>query len=377
MLIRHADWVCYFDLLSVLSERTSARAIASVNNLRRIEGADVPGTRFAHLYACDPVRYTLHHSLKHVTGTMQNVSMPIGETAQNQPPTNVQLAESLEQVSDLLREQGANPFRVEAYRKAAENLRGLDRPVWHTYEEAGLEGLEELPGVGRTISKALQQMIRGGRWALLERLKGNAISEQVFASVPNIGPVLAKKIHDELGLETLAELQAAAWDGRLAKLPGMGQKRIRAVRESLAARGRPQPIEGPASSEGEATVAVPVAELLDIDGEYREKAEKGKLPRIAPRRFNPTAENWLPIMHAERDDRHYTALFSNTARAHEMGTTHDWVVIYLDDDNRKGQHGRWTVITSTLGKLRGKRIVRGRESECVEFYNKRKPHELF
>jgi putative hydrolase len=58
-------------------------------------------------------------------------------------------------------------------------------------------------------------------------------------------------------------------------------------------------------------------------------------------------------------------MFSNTVRAHELGTTHDWVVIYRDDD---GNHGQWTVITSHFGKLRGKRIVRGREAECASHY---------
>ena len=89
------------------------------------------------------------------------------------------------------------------------------------------------------------------------------------------------------------------------------------------------------------------------------------LPRIAPRRFNPTREAWLPVLHTERAGRHYTALYSNTARAHELGTTHDWVVIYLDDHDH---HGRWTVITSAFGALRGRRIVRGREHECAAHY---------
>ena len=114
---------------------------------------------------------------------------------------------------------------------------------------------------------------------------------------------------------------------------------------------------------------VPVQELLEIDAQYRRLADLGKLPRIAPRRFNPTGDAWLSVLHTERADRHYTALYSNTARAHEFGMTHDWVVIYLEDHNRPGEHGRWTVITSTFGKLRGRRIVRGRESECGEFYS--------
>jgi putative hydrolase len=58
-------------------------------------------------------------------------------------------------------------------------------------------------------------------------------------------------------------------------------------------------------------------------------------------------------------------LFSNTARAHELGTTDDWVVIYRDDDDNDG---RWTVITAQYGPLRGHRIIRGRESQCEAHY---------
>jgi hypothetical protein len=71
-------------------------------------------------------------------------------------------------------------------------------------------------------------------------------------------------------------------------------------------------------------------ELLDIDREYREKAAAGKLRRIAPQRFNPSGEAWLPVLHSQRAERHYTVLFSNTARAHQMDMTGDWVVLYYD-----------------------------------------------
>jgi putative hydrolase len=111
---------------------------------------------------------------------------------------------------------------------------------------------------------------------------------------------------------------------------------------------------------------IPVGELLDIDDQYRRLAKQGKQPRIAPRRFNPTGEAWLPVLHTNRGARYYTALFSNTARAHELGTMHDWVVIYRDGHD---DHGRWTVITAHYGRLRGRRIVRGREQECEAHYN--------
>ena len=82
---------------------------------------------------------------------------------------------------------------------------------------------------------------------------------------------------------------------------------------------------------------------------------------IAPRRFNPSGAAWLPILHTERDPWRFTALYSNTARAHELGRTRDWVVIYFhQDDEVEGQR---TVVTETLGPLAGHRVVRGREGE--------------
>ena len=112
--------------------------------------------------------------------------------------------------------------------------------------------------------------------------------------------------------------------------------------------------------------APPVDVLLDVDREYRERAARGDLRRIAPRRFNPEGRPWLPILHTQRGDWQFTALFSNTARAHELGRTDDWVVLYFYDDHQEeGQH---TVVTETRGPLVGKRVVRGREAECRDHY---------
>jgi putative hydrolase len=106
--------------------------------------------------------------------------------------------------------------------------------------------------------------------------------------------------------------------------------------------------------------------LLAVDAEYRDKAAAGALPTIAPRRFNPDGSAWLPILHTERGGWHFTALYSNTARAHELGRTGDWVVLYFyDDHHQEGQH---TVVTETRGPLAGRRVVRGREGECREYY---------
>jgi hypothetical protein len=276
----------------------------------------------------------------------------------------MELAAALRETADLLEAQGASPFRVRAYRNAAETVGAWKVSLWHMVEAEGAAGLMRFPTIGRSIAGTLAHMVRTGKSPLLERLRGDDAAERLFATVADIGPKLAQRIHEHLGIETLWELEAAAQDGRLAQVPGMGQKRLRAVRESLAGRfRRPAPIKSFVTTETE--LEAPIGELLDVDRQYRDLAKKQQLPRIAPRRFNPTREAWLPVLHTERDSRHYTAMFSNTAKAHELGTIHDWVVIYRDDH---GNHGQWTVITSNFGQLRGQRIVRGRESECAAHY---------
>jgi hypothetical protein len=109
----------------------------------------------------------------------------------------------------------------------------------------------------------------------------------------------------------------------------------------------------------------PVKMLLTVDPQYRQKAEAGELREIAPKRFNPGDEAWLPITHTEHGGWNFTALFSNTRRAHKLGKTHDWVVIYFDKD---GEESQATVVTANRGELKGERVVRGREAECRRFY---------
>ena len=100
--------------------------------------------------------------------------------------------------------------------------------------------------------------------------------------------------------------------------------------------------------------------LLRVDEEYRSKAAADELPRIAPKRNNPEGAAWLPIMHSFEDGWHFTALFSNTDRAHELGRVRDWIVIYYERD---GHEGQCTVVTEYRGPKTGERVVRGREDE--------------
>ncbi len=268
------------------------------------------------------------------------------------------IAEKLTEYANYLEAREGNVYRIRAYRQAAQTVLGLEHQVSDILERDGRAGLERLPGIGGHLSYTLESLVRTGELRTLSRDGGHIDPERLFLSLPGIGPHLARQIHDQLGVTTLEELERACHDGRLTRL-GVGPKRLRGLVDALAGRlGRyrlAEPVRGEPS----------VADLLAIDEEYREGAEQSRLPTIAPRRFNPDNEPWLPLYHTRRNGWRYRALFSNTALAHRLGQTHDWVVIYFDDGFSSGQR---TVVTETRGDLRGRRVVRGREWECREHY---------
>lgn len=275
------------------------------------------------------------------------------------PLSNEEISARLDEVARLLEDQRANQYRVQAWRGGAETIRHLDISATDLVRDEGLAGLDRLPGIGPALGRAIRELVETGRLSTLERLTGESDPITLLASMPGIGHTFAVRIHDELGIDSLEDLEVAAYDGRLDSIPGFGAKRLAAVRDSLATRLRARRQPG-------ATKALPtIAEILDVDREYRRRATAGELPLIAPRRFNPTGERWLPVLHTTRGDRQYTALFSNTAAAHRFGKTHDWVVLYLDGGEGERQ---CTVVTAFKGPLAHRRVVRGRESECVAHY---------
>jgi hypothetical protein len=269
---------------------------------------------------------------------------------------NRHIGDRLEEAAHLLREQGSDRFRVHAYLRAADVVRHWPEPLANVFDRRGLDGLEVLPGVGPGIARAIRELLSWGRLPMLDRLRGAADPVALLMSVPGIGRGFAERLHTELGINTLEDLEAAAHDGRLATVAGFGEKRLAGIRDTLAHR------LGRVRRQSDTTIRTPpAAELLDVDREYRDKAAAGILRTIAPRRFNPRRVAWLPVLHTTRGGRRYTALFSNTARAHQLGKTRDWVVLYSDDATGEQQH---TVITATYGPQRGCRVVAGREREC-------------
>ncbi|MCP5091098.1 MAG: DNA-binding protein [Gammaproteobacteria bacterium] len=270
---------------------------------------------------------------------------------------NLKAAAILRECAGILRQQNANPFRANAYARAAQTLESLQADARDILSEEGHAGLIKLPAIGQGLAASIDEIARTGRLSRLDRLRGESTHESLFQAVPGIGPTLARAIHDELHVDTLEALEVAAHDGRLAAVPGIGARRAAAIRAGLSvllARG---------SGRRQASRGAPSVDiLLDVDREYRRRSKAEKLPKIAPKRFNPDGLAWLPILHTDREKWHFTALFSNTARAHELGRTDDWVVVYYyDADHHEGQN---TIVTETQGPMKGARVVRGREAEC-------------
>jgi DNA polymerase (family X) len=277
---------------------------------------------------------------------------------------NQDIARRLQEVAQLLEDQGANRFRVRAYRAAAETIERLTSPAAEIAQQQGTDGLQALPGIGVSLARSIHTLAVTGRLPMLDRLRGRMDPVSLLTSIPGIGPALARRLHDELHIETLEQLEMAAHDGRLTDIEGIGPKKLRGIVDSLTARlGRVR--KPPQGAETHTIREPPVDELLDVDREYREAAQAGRLQRIAPHRFNPKKEAWLPILHTQRSSRHYTALFSNSALAHQLKKTRDWVILYYDDGHGERQ---CTVITSRQTPFSGKRIVRGREEDCASYY---------
>ena len=273
---------------------------------------------------------------------------------------NAVLAGKLRDYADCLERQDADGFRVAAYRRAADVVAGLARPIREIVEAGGREALVALPAIGWGIAAALAEMIGTGHWSQLDRVRGALDPEKLFRTLPGIGPELARRICEELHAESLETLEIAAHDGRLEQIEGFGPRRAQMVRSALAERlGRPRFRQlRPRSS------APPVSLLLEVDADYRKQARRGTLRRIAPRRFNPDGTVWLPILHTSRGAWHFTALYSNTGLAHRLARVGDWVVIYYSTDSSPER--QCTVVTETRGPLKGKRVVRGREEEPPE-----------
>jgi DNA polymerase (family X) len=147
-------------------------------------------------------------------------------------PSNAQLAEQFELLADLLELDGADAFRLSAYRRAAMRIRESAVPVAQLALD---KKATKLSGIGSTIEAKIVEYTETGDLAALEKLRGTLPTGLVeVMHVPGLGPKTARKLWTELGVQSEADLRAAAEQGRLAEVQGLGPKTQEKVLASLA-----------------------------------------------------------------------------------------------------------------------------------------------
>jgi DNA polymerase (family 10) len=136
---------------------------------------------------------------------------------------NPEIARIFEEVADVLEIQGANPFRIRAYRNATRTVETLTTPLRKWVEENRL--LTDLPGIGKEMANHIREMVETGTLGFRDELLAEVPRSLIeLMRLPGLGPKKAKKIHDELQISSVDEVEAAAQDGRIAALPGFGAK---------------------------------------------------------------------------------------------------------------------------------------------------------
>src|SRR5574339_913660 len=149
---------------------------------------------------------------------------------------NRQLAETFTMIADLLEIKGENIYKTLAYRKAADSLLNLGREASEYWKEGKLE---EIPGVGKAISEKIDELLSTGKLEFLERLKKEVPPGLVeWLPIPGLGPKRAAMIWKALDITTFAQLEAAAREGKLRELPGMGAKSEAAILEGIESLAR-------------------------------------------------------------------------------------------------------------------------------------------
>ncbi len=134
---------------------------------------------------------------------------------------NQEIARIFNEIADLLEIKGENPFRIRAYRRAAQNIEGLPKSV----EETPKEELLKVPGIGQDLAGKIEEYLKTGRMQAHEELK-HEIPEGLLTllSVPGLGPKTSKLLYEKLKIKGIDDLERLASEHKLAGLPGIKEK---------------------------------------------------------------------------------------------------------------------------------------------------------
>ncbi|MDX1646744.1 MAG: DNA polymerase/3'-5' exonuclease PolX [Longimicrobiales bacterium] len=191
---------------------------------------------------------------------------------------NLDVARTLTTLADLLEIQGANPFRIRAYRNAVNTVSSLSRPLSAMVAEG--EDLTELPGIGKSVASHIEELLATGRITRLEELSASfPVTLAELMRLDGVGPKKARKLFDALGVRTVGDLEAALAEGTVETLEGFGPKSAAKIRVAIedhrkhTGRFRIHEVEALIAGLLEHMEDAPGLERMEVAGSLRRRKE--------------------------------------------------------------------------------------------------------
>ena len=151
------------------------------------------------------------------------------------PMDNESIAQVLQQIADMLEFKNENPFKFRSYQMAAETIGSMGTPVADIVSQGGANELQKIPGIGKTISTQILEIVQTGKSAYFEELTRDVPATVLdLRKVSGIGLKTAQLLYRDLGVKSLEDLRALEQSGRLSSVPGLGEKTLARITNSLA-----------------------------------------------------------------------------------------------------------------------------------------------
>jgi len=146
---------------------------------------------------------------------------------------NAGVARVLQQIADMLEFKNENPFKLRSYQMAAETIGSMGTPIAEIAKRGGSE-LQKIPGIGKTISAQILEIVETGKSSYFEELTQDVPATVLdLRRISGIGLKTAQLLYRDLGVKSLEDLRSLAESGGLASVPGLGEKTIARIMKSL------------------------------------------------------------------------------------------------------------------------------------------------
>jgi DNA polymerase (family 10) len=148
-------------------------------------------------------------------------------------PDNAEVARVLQQIADMLEFKNENPFKLRSYQMAAETIGSMGTPIAEI-AEGGAEELQKIPGIGKTISAQILEIVQTGKSHYFDELTTNVPATVLdLRKVSGVGLKTAQLLYRDFGVKSLEELKVLAEGGGLTSVPGLGEKTITRIKKAL------------------------------------------------------------------------------------------------------------------------------------------------